>query len=312
MKKLLAIVLMSLATVVSAQTFPSKPVKIITSLPVGSGPDNISRKLSEKLTAKWGVPVIVENKPGGNGAVAFGAYAEAADDGYTLLSGDAGNFVGYPILYNKPETLSNIEPLTGQNMTNTMLVVSPSVKDFADLRARVKEKPMFASGGVGSPMHLEGLELASYFKVDATHIAYKDYGIMWIDTANGLIPYTFAAIGSTQQLQQAGKLKYLAIAGRTRHPDYPDVPTLNELTGQNNDFLRAWVVFYIKKNAPATAKAKLVKDISEVMQTPELQSMLKTLGYRYPPAQPADLQKFVDGETAYFNKMVKKYNVSVQ
>lgn len=312
MKNLLAVVLMSLATLVSAQTFPNKPVKIITSLPVGSGPDNISRKLAEKLTAKWGVPVLIENKPGGNGAVAFGAYADAADDGYTILSGDAGNFVGYPILYNKPEILSNIEPLTGQNMTNTMLVVSPKIKNFAELREQVKKNPTFASGGVGSPMHLEGLELASYFKADANHVPYKDYGTMWVDTSNGLVTYTFAAIGSTQQLQQAGKLKYLAIAGRTRHPEYPDVPTVNELTGQNNDFLRAWVVFYIKKNAPADAKAKLVKDISEVMQTAELQDMLKTLGYRYPPAQPADLQKFVDGETKQFNKMVKKYNVSVQ
>jgi tripartite-type tricarboxylate transporter receptor subunit TctC len=312
LKKLLAVLLMSLATVVTAQTFPNKPVKIITSLPVGSGPDNVSRKLSEKLTAKWGVPVVVENRPGGAGAVALGAYAEAADDGYTLLSGDAGNFVGYPILYNKPEVLSTIEPLTGQNMTNMMLVVSPKIKDFADLRAQVKKNPTFASGGVGSPMHLEGLELGSYFKQDVNHVPYKDYGAMWVDTANGLIPYTFAAIGSTQQLQQGGKLKYLAIASKTRHPDYPDVPTVNELTGQNKDFLRAWVVFYIKKTVPADVKAKLVKDISEAMQTPDLQNLLKTLAYRYPPAQPADLQKFVDGETAEFKKQVKKYNVSVQ
>jgi tripartite-type tricarboxylate transporter receptor subunit TctC len=301
-----------LATVVTAQTFPNKPVKIITSLPVGSGPDTISRKLAEKLSNKWGVPVVVENKPGGNGAVAFGAYADTAADGYTILSGDAGNFVGYPILYNKPEALSTIEPLTGQNMTNMMLVVAPSIKNLADLKAQVKKNPTFASGGVGSPMHLEGLELASYLKADATHVPYKDYGTMWVDTSTGLVTYTFAAIGSTQKLEAAGKLKYLAIAGKNRHPDYPNVPTVNELTGQNKDFLRAWVVFYVKKNAPADAKAKLVSDISEVMQTAELQDMLKTLAYRYPPAQPADLQKFVDGETKQFNKMVKQYNVSVQ
>jgi tripartite-type tricarboxylate transporter receptor subunit TctC len=312
MKKLLAIVLMSLATAVTAQTFPNKPVKIITSLPVGSGPDTVSRKLAEKLTAKWGVPVVVENKPGGNGAVVFGAYADTVADGYTILSGDAGNFVGYPILYNKPEVLSTIEPLTGQNMTNMMLVVAPGVKNLADLREQVKKNPSFASGGVGSPMHLEGLELASHLKADINHIPYKDYGMMWVDTSNGLIAYTFAAIGSTQKLEAAGKLKYLAIASKTRHPDYPNVPTVNELTGQNKDFLRAWVVFYIKKNAPEDAKAKLVKDISEVMQTAEMQDLLKTSAYRYPPGPSAELQKFVDGETAEFKKMVKKYNVSVQ
>ena len=312
MKKLLAVLLMSLATVVTAQTFPNKPVKIITSLPVGSGPDNISRKLAERLTAKWGVPVVVENKPGGNGAVAFGAYAEAPADGYTILSGDAGNFVGYPILYNKPEVLNDIQPLTGQNMTNMMLVVSPKIKDFADLKAEVKKNPTFASGGVGSPMHLEGLELGDALKQPVAHIPYKDYGIMWVDTSNGLVAYSFAAIGSTQKLQEAGKLKYLGYAGSTRHPDYPNVPTVNELTGQNKKFIRAWVVFYIKKAAPNDVKTKLATDISDVMKTAEMQDLLKTLAYRYPPSTPDELQKFVDGEAAEFKKLVKKYNVTVQ
>jgi tripartite-type tricarboxylate transporter receptor subunit TctC len=311
MKKLL-VLLAALVAMSAHAAFPDKPVKIITSLPVGSGPDNISRKLAEKLTAKWSVPVLVENKPGGNGAVAFGTYADAPADGYTILSGDAGNFVGYPILYNKPEVLNDIQPLTGQNMTNMMLVVSPKTKDFADLKAKFRTNPTFASGGVGSPMHLEGLELADYFKQKGDHIPYRDYGIMWVDTSNGLVAYSFAAIGSTQKLQEAGKLKYLAYAGSTRHPDYPNVPTVNELTGQNKKFIRAWVVFYIKKAAPNDVKTKLAADISDVMKTPEMQDLLKTLAYRYPPSTPEDLQKFVDGEAAEFNKLVKKYNVTVQ
>jgi tripartite-type tricarboxylate transporter receptor subunit TctC len=311
MKKLLVLFAM-LFTITAHAAFPDKPVKIITSLPIGSGPDNISRKLAEKLSAKWGVPVIVENKPGGNGAVSFAAYNDAPADGYTILSGDAGNFVGYPILYNKPEVLADIEPLTGQNMTNMMLVVSPKIKDFADLKNKLRSNPTFASGGVGSPMHLEGLELADYFKQKTDHIPYKDYGIMWVDTANGIVTYTFAAIGSTQSLEKSGKLKYLAYAGATRHPDYPNVPTVNELTGQNKQFIRAWVVFYIKKNAPANAKAKLVSDISEVMKTNEMQDMIKGLGYQSPPFTSNGLQKFVDGEATEFNKLVKKYNVTVQ
>lgn len=312
MKKLLAVVLMSLATAVAAQTFPNKPVKIITSLPVGSGPDVISRKLADRLTEKWKVPVLVENRPGGAGAVAFGTYADAPADGYTILSGDAGNFVGYPILYNKPDALSTIEPLTSQNMASMMLVVSPKVKDFADLKTKYAKNPVFASGGNGSPMHLEGLELSSFWKINGTHVPYKEIGAMWVDTANELVPFTFATIGSSQQLEAGGKLKYLAYTSESRHPDYPNVPTLNELTGQNRNFIRAWVVFYIKKAAPADVKAKLVKDISEVMQTTEMQTMLKTMAYQYPPAKSADLQKFIDGQTVEFKKTVKQHNVSIQ
>ena len=312
MKKFLVVLLMSLATVVSAQTFPSKPVRIITSLPAGSGPDNIARKLAEKLSAKWGVPVTVDNRPGGAGAVMFNAYADTPADGYTVILGDAGNFVGYPILYNKPDALADVEPLTGQNMTNMMLVVSPNVKDFADLKTKLKANPTYASGGTGSPLHLVGQEFASTINIDAKHVPYKDYGALFVDVSNGTVIYTFAAIGSSMQLVESGKLKYLAYAGNTRNPDYPNVPTVNELTKQNKTPLRAWVVYYIKKSAPAEAKAVLAKDISSVMKTPEMQSLLKTLGYQYPPATPEELAKFVNGEATVTNELIKKYNISIK
>lgn len=313
MKKLLVALLSSLWVLgATAQTFPDKPVKIITSLPAGSGPDAVSRKLSERLQNKWKVPVVVENKPGGAGAVAFATYAEAPADGYTILSGDAGNFVGYPILYNRPQVLADIEPLTSQNGANMMLITAPNVKDMTDLKSRVEKKPVFAHGGVGSPMHLEGAELGAWFNIPVTHVPYKDYGAMWVDVSNGLVPYTFATIGSTQKLEEGGRLKYMAYAGNARHPDYPNVPTLNELTKQNRSQIRAWVVFYIKKNVPATIKSKLAKDIAEEMASREMQDMLKTLGYIYPPATPEALQKFVNGETAEFNRIVRKFNISVQ
>jgi len=215
-------------------------------------------------------------------------------------------------LYNKPEVLADIEPLTSQNMASMMLIVSPKIKDFADLKDKYKKNPVFASGGNGSPMHLEGLELSSLLKIEGTHVPYKEIGAMWVDTSNGLVPFTFATIGSSQQLEAGGKLKYLAYTSEFRHPDYLHVPTLNELTGQNRNSIRAWVVFYIKKAAPSDVKAKLAKDIGDVMQTAEMQTMLKTMAYEYPPAKPADLQKFINGQTGEFQKTVKKHKVSVQ
>jgi tripartite-type tricarboxylate transporter receptor subunit TctC len=211
MKKLLAT--LALLFAVSAHAaFPDKPVKIITAMPVGSGPDNVMRKMSEKLTEKWGVPVVVENKPGGAGAVMYAAYSEASADGYTIAIADPGVFVGYPVLYNKPEVLNDIQPLAGTFITSFVLASAPTTKDFADLKAKFKKNPVFASTAVGTGMHLEGLELSSIWKIPGDHIPYKDIGLSFVDVSNGLVPFTFTTIASSRQLEAGGKLKYIAMA----------------------------------------------------------------------------------------------------
>lgn len=296
----------------TAQTFPNKPVKIITAMPVGSGPDNIMRKMSEKLTEKWGVPVVVENKPGGAGAVMYNAYAEAPADGYTIAIADPGVFVGYPVLYNKPEVLADIQPLAGTFFTSFVLATSPSVKDFADLRSRYKNKPVFASTAVGTGMHLEGLELSSIWNIPGEHIPYKDIGLSFVDVSNGLVPFTFTTIASSRQLEAGGKLKYIAVASPHRLPAYPNVPTLAELTGKPVTLYHSWNIVYIKKAAPADIKAKIARDIADVMKAPAMIENVKAIGYETLPGTPTDLEKFVDSEIANFMKATKKYKISIQ
>jgi tripartite-type tricarboxylate transporter receptor subunit TctC len=143
MKKILVIFAVLWATAATA-AFPDKPVKIITSMPIGSGPDNVMRKMAESLTKKWKVPVLIENKPGGSGAVMHNAYAEEKANGYTILISDFGGIVGYTVLYNKPEVLLDIQPLAGTFLTSFVLATSPSVKDFADLKTIYKNNPIFA------------------------------------------------------------------------------------------------------------------------------------------------------------------------
>jgi tripartite-type tricarboxylate transporter receptor subunit TctC len=311
MKKLL--VLFALAFAVTANAaWPEKPVKIITAMPVGSGPDNVMRKMSERLTEKWGVPVVVENKPGGAGAVMYNAYAEEKADGYTVAIADPGVFVAYPILYNKPEVLADIQPLAGTFFTSFVLAVSPSVKDLADLKAKYKKNPVFASTAVGTGMHLEGLELSSFWNIEGNHVPYKDIGLSFVDTSNGLVPFTFTTIASSRQLEAGGKLKYLAVAAKNRNPAYPNVPTLAEVTGSPLTLYHSWNIVYIKKAVPADIKAKIAKDISDVMSTPAMVENVKAVGYEPLPGTPAELEKFVSSEAVNFNKATKKYKISVQ
>jgi tripartite-type tricarboxylate transporter receptor subunit TctC len=311
LKKLL--VLFALVWAVTATAaFPDKPVKIITAMPVGSGPDNVMRKMSEKLTEKWGVPVVVENKPGGAGAVMYSAYSEAVADGYTIAIADPGVFVGYPVLYNKPEVLADIQPVAGTFFTSFVLATAPSTKDFADLRAQFKNKPMFASTAVGTGMHLEGLELSSIWNIPGEHIPYKDIGLSFVDVSNGLVPFTFTTIASSRQLEAGGKLKYVAVASAKRNPAYPNVPTLSELTGGPVNLYHSWNIVYIKKAVPADIKTKIARDIADVMKAPAMIENVKAIGYEPLPGTPADLEKFVDSEIANFKKAAAKYKISVQ
>lgn len=311
MKKLLVLCALVWAVTASA-AFPDKPVKIITAMPVGSGPDNVMRKMAEKLIEKWGVPVIIENKPGGAGAVMYAAYSEASADGYTVAIADPGVFVGYPVLYNKPEVLTDIQPLAGTFFTSFVLATAPSTKDFADLKAQFKNKPMFASTAVGTGMHLEGLELSSIWNIPGEHIPYKDIGLSFVDVSNGLVPFTFTTVASSRQLEAGGKLKYVAVASAHRLPAYPNVPTLSELTGGPVTLYHSWNIVYIKKAAPADVKAKIAKDIADVMKAPGMIENVKAIGYEPLPGTPADLEKFVDSEIGNFKKAANKYKISVQ
>lgn len=310
MKKVLGTIILLWS--LTAVAFPDRPVKIITAMPVGSGPDAVQRKMAEKLTEKWKVPVVVENRPGGAGALMYSAYAETAADGYTIAIADPGVFVAYPILYNRPEVLADIQPIAGIFFTSFVLAVSPGVKDFADLRSKYQAKPVFASSAVGTGMHLQGLELSSFWKIEGTHLPYKDLGLSFVDVSNGLVPFTFSTIASTRQLEAGGKLRYLAVAARTRNPAYPNVPTLQELTGSPLTLYNSWNIVYVKKSVPANIKSKLAKDISDVMSSADMQDYVKSVGYESLPGTPAQLERFVETEIGNFGKATKRYKISIQ
>ena len=143
MKKLLSIIVATLAILASpaqAQSFPTKTVKIIVSLPVGSGPDNTIRKVAEQLSERWGQPVIIENKPGGASAIALDAFNKETDDGHTIFFADSALFVSYSYLYNKSDALKGIEPISGLLVNNMMLITSPEVKSLAQLKEIVRSE----------------------------------------------------------------------------------------------------------------------------------------------------------------------------
>lgn len=314
MKKLFALLLLfavSLSVLAQPTNFPDKPVKIITSLPVGSGPDSVIRFLAEKLSKKWNVPVVVENKPGGSGAVALNAYNKEPADGYTIYHGDASNFISYPILYNNEKITENIEPLAPLAIVDMMLMTSPKNQNFAELTTAIKKNPTFGSWGIGSPSQIAGAELAEFLNIPSTHIPYKDYSVWLVDTGNQVVTSGFIAVGSAAQLEKAGKIKFIAFTGNQRDPQYPNVPTLTELTGKKLNIVRPWTAFYINKSVPDNVKQKLHRDFTYELNQPETAERMHTLYYKPWKITISEFNKFLNEQYNLYKSLVIKYNITV-
>jgi tripartite-type tricarboxylate transporter receptor subunit TctC len=281
MKKIITTLLVAFISVnVMAQNFPSKPVKIILSVGVGSGPDVMARKISEVLTEKWKQPVLVENRPGGAGVIGLNAINHESADGYTLGFLDGGSVVSYPILYKNYEPISRLEPILPVLDANMALFASSQIRNYDELRQEIAKNSSYSSWNIGSIGHLLGAEFgASLGNKSMTHVPYKDFGQWQADVSTRLVPYAFGSTGTTKNMVQAGKTKLIGIATTQRDSRYPDVPTLKELTGKNITTLISWCSFYVAAGTPAVVKTLLERDLRDAVADPRVQETMTKFDY---------------------------------
>jgi tripartite-type tricarboxylate transporter receptor subunit TctC len=292
--------------------YPDKPVKIIISLPAGSGPDVQLRRVAEVLTTKWGQPVIVENKPGGSGFVAISQLAKEPADGYTFALFSVGDIVSFPVLYDNPDILSNAEPLSPFFTADMVLFTSTQIQNIAELKIEIAKNPTYGSWAVGSVGHVTSAEFASLYTNNATHVPYKEYGPWFVDTTNRELAFGFASLGSSRAMYQASKIHYLAIASNQRNQKFPDVPTIREATGKNI-IGQSWLAFYVNKKVPAPLKKQIEKDVRNAMANQTVQTSL-TDNYFIPMNTMSlpDFRKQVDSDRANYLDSLKKYNINIK
>ena len=308
MKKIIALLLFISVTAWSATI--DRPVKIISFAPAGSGPDSVMRKLAEQLTAKWHQPVIIENKPGGNGQISLEAFVNEPQGSLTLYLGDISSIVLSPLLYKTNTPIGELYPLIGILRANMFMITKPSITNLAELKESLVNKPSYGSWGTGSTPHFLGLELSTQVGIDATHIPYKDYGQWFIDVANGELTYSFATVASANKLVKLGKLQYFAVAAPQRDPAFPNVPTVQELTGKKIDYLRPWAAIYSKPSVPADINKQMEKDITEVFNSPEIQMPLRAMDYPSTVINGTSLQKFIADEVVMYTKLFKDFDIT--
>ena len=300
-----------------AQTWPTKPVRVIVPFTAGSATDILARTFGQKLQEAWGQAVVIENRPGAGGTIGAGVVAHAPPDGYLLLVHSAGYAVNpwiYPSLpYDTAKDFTEIAPLGGQP---NVLVVAPSanIKSVAELIAQAKQNPgklNVASAGTGSGTHVNAEKFKLTTGIDIVHVPYKGTPEALTDTMAGRTTCFFSPISAALPHVKDGKLIALAVSSAQRSGTLPDVPTLAESGLPGFDY-NLWVALFGPAGLPADLVERINRDVQRVAQLPEVRERLANLGAEPMPMSAAQFKSFVKLELDANQKVVQAAGIKAQ
>ena len=299
---------------VLAQPWPAKPVRIIAPFAPGGVADSSARVISERLGARLGQSVIVENRPGAAGNIGTAQVAQSAPDGYTLLLGFDGTMVVNPHVYAKLpfDTLRDFAPVTKLGDATLILVAHPSVS-AKDLRELLSSKQQYSYGtaGTGSTPHLAGELLAQRTGIALTHVPYKGGGQAMGDVVGGQIPLVFTAVATAQQFVKSGKLRGLGVSSAQRSGSLPDVPTFVE-SGLEGFVVDSWVGILAPAQTPRPVIERLQKDISAVLAEPQTRERYATLGIEPVGNSPEQFTEQIRADLSRWAKVVQQARIKIE
>ena len=272
---------LGIAAQAGAQSYPTRPIKLLVPFTAGGGTDLLARILAQKMSENLGQQIVVENKPGGNTLIASEAVARAAPDGYTLIM-QTNNLAANPTLYRGKmsfDTLKDLAPVSLVAGNPHVLVVNPALpaRDFKEFIALAKAKPgtiSFASAGSGTVNHLSGELLKILTGIDIVHIPYKGSGSVMPDLLGGQVSSLFAAMPTVTGFIKEKRLRALAVTTSKRFPGLPDVPTIAELGYPSYDF-SSWFGILAPAGTPKPIVDRLQAEIVKALKDP---SVLEKLG----------------------------------
>jgi tripartite-type tricarboxylate transporter receptor subunit TctC len=294
-----------------AQTYPSKPVRVIIPYPPGSTPDIVGRTVSTKLQEALGQPFVVENRTGAGGNIGAEAVAKAPADGHTLLIGINGPAAINKFLYKNLsyDSDKDLLPISLLASSPQMLVVTPSVeaanfKAFIEYLRKNPGKLSYGSVGSGSASHLTMELLKNDARVFVVHIPYKGFPPAVTDMLSGNIETMFAIIPAVLPQVRAGKLKALAVTGLKRSPMAPDVPSVAELGYPQLESL-AWIGLLATAGTPAEIVSRLNAEAVKGMRAADTRDLLGKQGFDVVANSPAEFSAWIRSEQAKWSKVIK-------
>ena len=305
------------STLVFAQAWPNKPVRVVVPFTAGSATDILARTVGQKLGEMWGQQVVVDNRAGAGGTIGAGMVAKAPADGYTLMVHSAAQAVNpfiYPSLpYDTLKDFVQVAPLAGQP---NVLVTAPATgyKTVSELVADAKKKPgalNFGSAGIGSGTHINGEKFKLAAAIDVAHVPYKGTPEALTDTMAGRIAYFFSPISAALPLVRDGRLVAVGVSSAKRASTLPNVPTIAESGLPGFDY-NLWVAVFAPAGTPADIVEKINRDINQVLREPEIKERMSALGAEAMSMTPAEFDRFMRNEMDDAARVVKAAGIKVQ
>ncbi len=311
MRKLLFVVLSLLAFHAFGQAYPSKAVRLIVPYPPGGGNDTLGRLFAAKLGERMGQGFLVENRPGAGTMIGTEAAAKSPPDGYTILLSSIATHALSPNLYSRVpyDPVKDFAPITLLGIAPTVLVINKDLeaKTLAELIAAAKARPgalAYASGGNGTPPHINAEVFKSVAGVDLLHVAYKGGGPALVDLIAGRVHAMLDTAASAMPHVRAGRLRALAISAPRRSSEYPELPTFAEAGLPQYD-TNAWYSMHAPAGTPPEIVRRLNGELVAILKDPDIVARFKQLSTDPVGNTPEEFAAFVRAELDKYARIIK-------
>jgi tripartite-type tricarboxylate transporter receptor subunit TctC len=309
--------LSALPLAVRAQTFPSRPIRIVVPFAPGGPTDLMARTISKNMSATLGQSVIVDNRPGGGGVIGMSEVNRAPADGYTLVFPSILSVTNPALMPNYPfDTLRDFTPLTVVGFVPHAVVVQPgyAAKTLPELVAMAKAKPdslSYGSSGNGTSAHLGAALFAQRAGIRVTHVPYRGASAAVQDLLGGRIQFMFLDMSSALPLIKSGKLRAIAVAPAARFVGLPDVPTVAE-QGYPGFDVHGWYGLMLKSGTPAPVVQTLYTEVKRALDSTEVRDIFRSQGIEPGGMPPEQFATLVRNDLALWKRTVEQLNITLQ
>lgn len=307
----LALLMLMGINLASAQTYPNKPVRIISAFAAGGTNDVIARTIAPKLADHFGQQFIVENRPGGGGVIGTEFAAKSPADGYTLTIATTTTHVIAAAMRKLPyDPVKDFSPISIIGATPYVIIVHPSmpVKNVKDLIAVAKSRPNqveFGSGGVGTPGHLAGAMLNTMTGIKMLHVPYKAGNLALNELIGGHVSLTFSTTITSTQFIQTGRLRGIAVTSNNRLPAFPNLPTVAESGAPGYEF-SLWLGLSAPSKTPEPVLQMLADAVAKALQNESVRSALTAQSVEPVSITRQSITKRIESELIAYEKIVKQ------
>lgn len=314
LRLLAAVLLLPLAALAQ---YPAKPVHLVVPFPAGGPTDVLSRVLAQKLSERWGIAAVVDNKPGAGGTIGSDFVAKSAPDGYTLVMATSSTHSIGPALQKLPyDPAKDFTPVTQAWSAPNVLVVSPKldVKDVRGLIALAKSRPgqlNFASSGIGTIPHLSAELFKSLAGIDIVHVPYKGTGLSIADIARGQVAMLFDSIITAQQHARTGNVRMLAVSTAQRSALLPELPTMMEAGVPGYESTTYFGVLGPAR-LPREVLDKLSADIAAVLKGEDLRARFAAAGAEPVGSSPEAFAALIGAERGKWARLIASAGIKVE